>query len=268
MAGKVQEAMYKRRRQVWRDIIHDLKGQDGDDVAQARLQMLDRWHTEPWNFFTARDVLTMKDIEEGRHEGAAIIQTADELDDAAPVKPFPSWPYLKHVSAELWSHRFVFADKTRQILITTICALNILWYAAFKEEREVFVSRVKEESAVKLINDKIRSVHRRMPFWLREAIPMDLEPAKMITFGNTNSTITGVSQNFAVSDARGPTASLLLIDEAAFQDFFPQIYRAVVPMTARMWAVSTAHIGNPGAALFKAMIEEGRPGAEQEADGD
>jgi len=126
----------------------------------------------------------------------------------------------------------------------------------------VFVSRVKEESAVKMIGDKIRKPHGRMLQWVQRIMPITDEPKNIITWLGTGSTVTGVAQNFAEADARGPTASLILVDEAAYQSYFPLIYRAVLPMTGRLWGVTTANIGNPGAQLYRDLIHEGKPGYE------
>jgi hypothetical protein len=69
--------------------------------------------------------------------------------------------------------------------------------------------------------------------------------------------------NFADADARGATASLIFVDEAAYQDLFPAIYRAVLPMASRLWAVTTANIGNPGADFFKQLVFDSRPTTEE-----
>lgn len=257
MPGVVQAPQYKRRREIWRSILHDVKDGTSEQIAQRRLQLLETWRPQPgeplsepcWRFLTARDL-----------DGTPIIWTVDERDESAPVKSFPRHKdYLREILQELWLYRVTFIDKIRQKYISTLCMLAAWWFCAFFEEREVFVSRVHEESAVKLINDKIRVTHTKLPGWVQAALPITAEPKAVITWKETGSTITGVAQNFAVTDSRGPTASLVIVDEAAFQTFFPEIYRAVMPMAARLWAVTTANIGNPGAAKFKELAFEGRP---------
>jgi len=248
MPRKSYDTVAKQRLNRWREAVFDLRmAGEGDSEAETRLSLLETWRKNPWAYLTAKDL-----------DGRPIIWTADERDDEVPVKPFPDWDYLHDISDELWKHRIVFVDKARQMYLTTLCCLLIDWFASFHEEREVFVSRVKEGSAIKMINDKIRDVHKRKPKWLQAAIPMAMQPQEVIRYTNTNSTITGVSQNFAVSDARGPTASLILVDEAGFQDYFKQIYDAVLPMTSRLWAVTTANFGNPGGDFFRDIIREGR----------
>lgn len=249
------DTIAKRKMKLWREAVFDLStGKQKDDVATRRMEKLTLWREDPWAYLKGKDV-----PDEEFPKGRPIIWTADERDDETPVKPFPrDKPYLQYLTMELWAHRLVFMDKVRQMYCTTLCALNADWYGSFVDEREIFVSRLKEDSAIKLINDKIRDVHKRKPRWLQAACPMSSAPAHQILYENTRSTITGVGQTFAISDARGPTGSLILVDEAAFQSYFPEIYTAVLPMVTRLWAITTANIGDPGADLFKALIREGR----------
>lgn len=260
-----REPKYLKRRAMWKEVLFDLRGEAGEGQAMQRLQLLESWRTDPWAYLTGRDL-----------DGTPIIQTVDERDEEQPIKPFPGFfpdfAYLRPMAAELFGpYRIILLDKARQVYATTLCCLLIDWFCSFKEEREVFVSRVKEASAVKLINDKIRTVHDHKPRWLQQACPMTDEPMNIITYTGTGSTVTGVAQNFAETDARGPTASLTMVDEAAYQDYFPYIYRAILPMTGRLWAITTANIGNPGAALFKELSHEKWPEelkkAEEESDG-
>ena len=217
---------------------------------EERKSLLSAWSQDPWTYLTGKDL-----------DGRPILWTTDERDDVTPVKPFPEEKeYLKWLTNELWhpDHRIVFVDKARQMYVSTLCCLIIDWYCTFREDREVIVSRVKEESAIKLINDKIRVVHKRKPKWLQDHVRMSMTPEAVITYGVSGSTVTAVAQNFAHSDSRGITGSLIMVDEAAYQDYFPAIYQSVLPMSNRLWAVTTAHLGNPGAALFRGLKDEGR----------
>lgn len=226
-------------------------GDSGAAVLQAeRDRLWDLWSQHPWNYLTGRDT-----------DGRPIVWTTDERDDTNPVKPFPAEKeYLRWLTNQLWDdeYRMVFVDKARQMYVSTLCCLIIDWYCTFREDREVVVSRVKEESAIKLVNDKIRRVNTRKPTWLQSRVQMSDSPERVITYGCSGSTVTAVAQNFGVSDSRGITASLIMVDEAAYQEYFPQIYQAVLPMSNRLWAVTTANVGNPGAALFRQLKEEGR----------
>lgn len=240
--------MKRRSEAVWNKIATVGDHATAQLVAERDV-IWNYWSQHPWNYLTGKD-----------ETGRPIIWTTDERDDKVPVKPFPAEKeYLKWMTSELWddANRIVFIDKARQMYVSTICCLIIDWYCTFVPDREVVVSRVKEESAIKLINDKIRKVNTRKPEWLRARVAMSLTPERVITYGCSGSTVTAVAQNFGVSDSRGITASLIMVDEAAYQEYFPQIYQAVLPMSNRLWAVTTANVGNPGAALFRQLKDEG-----------
>ena len=168
---------------------------------------------------------------------------------------------------QVWQRNFriILVDKTRQLYVSYLLLLLSGWYGAFYDEREIVVSKVKAEDAIKLINDKIRDTFNRLPGWVQEALGMEQQPQDIIKFGQTRSTITGVAQNFAFSSARGITGSLIVVDEAAYQPYFTQILQAVLPMSVRLWAVTTANLGNPGALTFKERIFVGRPAWDGEA---
>lgn len=247
----------RRRSEQWKELLYDTR--DGaahsESVAQRRLQALERWRGDWWGFLTALDIPDDPDA-----EPEPIIWTVDERDDSAPVKPFPSEKlYLRYIGEALWRYRIVAIDKARQMFISNFMMLLLFWYISFNEEREVVVSKVKEESAVKLMNDKIRTPFTRLPAWLKAAIPVDDKPAKVITSLATNSTVTAVAQNFAKTDARGITGSIIAVDEAAYCETLPAIYRAIVPMSSRLWMATTAENGNPGADKFRELAHEGRP---------
>jgi hypothetical protein len=252
---------------LWREMLFDTRGTATEAKQQKRLALMETWRDDPWAYLTGRDVPDEEmDPEWVESGGRPIYWTVDERDEEVAVKPFPTilqpdeFAYLRDLTAEMWSkYRIFMLDKARQMYATTLAMGNIDWFGSFRDEREIFVSRVKESSAIKLINDRIRTPHSRKPRWLQDLQEMSPAPQHVITWGGSGSTVTGVAQNFAVADARGPTASLILVDEAAYQDYFPEIYRAVLPMTSRLWAITTANIGNPGAAAFKKLIMEGRP---------
>lgn len=246
---RAEPAIWRKRRDLWKSVLY--QNTDQDDIVQRRLRLLETWRGDPWAFKTGKDL-----------DGTPLIWTTDERAENDPIRPYPGHrEYLRELTQERWAYRFFFVNKSRQMYVTTDCALDILWYILFHEELEVFVSRVKEESAEKLINDKIRTPWSRMPAWVRRALPISKGPKNVITALETASTVTAVGQNFATSDARGPTGSLIFVDEAAYQDLFPEIYTAVLPMTGRLWAVTTANVGSAGAELFKKLWYEANPGA-------
>lgn len=211
--------------------------------TEARRALLKTWAADHWTFLTGRDV-----------DGTPMIVTQDELDDGKPFKAFPTdKPYLKALADELMGEQQVtLVDKSRQMMVSTLCMLLIYWTVMFKRGRKCFVSKQTQELAEMLMKDKVRGVHLRTPGWFQQALPLSMEPAA-IARAHTGSEIVCVSQNAAARAFKGNTGSIVLIDEAAVQEYLEDMMEAAQPMARRIWAVTTAFHGNPGAAKFREL---------------
>ena len=213
---------------------------------EARAALLKLWSEDPWEWLTGQDI-----------DGRPIIWTRDERDEKEPAKAFPrDKPYLRRLVQRALEPEPLFVNKARQMIVSTTLMLLADWIARFHDNRNILVSKQKEGESETLIREKLRSVHTRMPQWLSEASPASRTPANMITYYNTQSTLRGVAQNFAIGEARGTTASVVLIDEAAFQEYTGQIIDAVMAMSSRLWVVTTPRVSGAGAHVFRKMIGE------------
>jgi hypothetical protein len=213
----------------------------------ARRELLKGWAADPWAFLTGRDV-----------DGKPMIVTQDEIDEARPFKAFPTdKPYLQRLTRDLFadSEQTKLVDKSRQMMVSTLCMLLLYWLIMFKRGRKAFVSKQTQELAEMLLADKVRGVHERTPEWFQAALPLSMKPSA-IARAHTGSEIICVAQNAAVRSFKGNTASVVLIDEAAVQEEFENMLQAAGPMAGKIWAVTTAFHGNPGAATFRRLSTE------------
>jgi len=224
---------------------------NGDSLSAERQALVDTWAKDPWAFFTALDTTS---------EGSPpVIMTRDEASETAPYKPFPGErAYLRVVVQELLFGPFkgYLIDKPRQMFVSSICCLCLYWYCLFNDARNCLISKHKEELAAGFITDKIRGVHGRTPKWFQTRFPVSAEPVHRADFLASQSSITAVGQNAAVGAFRGTTASIALVDEAAFQEMLKEMVQAAAPMATRLWLVTTPNVGNPGAAEFKALLND------------
>lgn len=212
----------------------------------AREELFSMWMSDPWDWLTGRDL-----------DGTPIIWTTDERDSKAPVKPFPfDKPYLKRMTYDvIYSPHPVFIDKPRQMMVTTLLILLADWSCRAKNSRKVLLSKHKESEAIAILRDKVRAVHKRLPVWVQEMSPISLTPADRIDYRATGSMIQGVAENFAAAEARGNTASIVMVDEAALQSTLGEILAAVLPMAASLWVLSTPGWGR-GERVFKSYLSE------------
>jgi hypothetical protein len=213
-----------------------------------RRALLQLWSRDRWAFLQARDV-----------DGTPIILTQDEGvgDNEEPFRPFPHYPYLQRTVEELFgSQQVTLIDKSRQLTISTTCMLLIYHTALFRRGRKMLISKQTRELAEVLLEDKIRGVHRRTPAWFQQAMPLSMTPKDTATAERTGSTIVAVGQNAASRWFKGNTATITLIDEAAVQEYFEDMLQSAMPMSKRIWAITTAFHGNPGAAYFHRLKSE------------
>jgi len=217
-------------------------------VSQVRDELDSKWSADPWAFLTG--------IDESDPNRRALILTKDESDTASPYKPFPRDKEYLHILTNelLGGHDVVLLNKSRQMMVSTLCCLLLYWTLVYRPGRRMLVSKQKEELSVELMRDKIRGPHSRTPKWFQVRHKVESAPANRIDCKGTDSYILAVAQNAAVGALRGGTASIALIDEAAFQDAFGDMMQAAAPMAAKIWAVTTANMGNPGAVYFRDLM--------------
>ena len=222
---------------------------DSDLKLLPRQQkLIDYWSTGPWEFLTGVDT-----------DGTPVVRTRDERDKKYPVKPFPA--YLPYVQAYLQilsdpDETFIEADKPRQMLFSYTTLGYMLWEILFLPGRRWLLSKSTEDEAKEMIRDKIRFTCSLMPPWFREYMGISDKPELRVDCKRTGSYILGVAQNFASREARGSTASGIFVDEACFQDGYEEIITSVLPMSAKIVAVSTPNPGTPGDDTFYSYMDD------------
>jgi hypothetical protein len=214
-------------------------------IQKRRRESLKEWAQDPWEFLIGRD-----------YDDRPIYWTKDEGDSENPYKPFPEKPHLVRLVRDLFGKEmWTFVDKSRQMIVSTTACGCLLHHTLFRKGRKMMVSKQKEDQAWMLLQDKVVGPYNRLPEWMRDIFKLDISRNKIMC-PVTDSMIFGVGQNAAASEFRGNQASILLIDEAAFQEQFGEMLRAAKPMAARVWAVTTANTGNPGAETFDRLRRE------------
>ncbi len=102
--------------------------------------------------------------------------------------------------------------KSRQLGITTLSAAYALWLMIFHKDQSILALAPTQEKARNIV-DKVRFAYGELPSWLKiEA----LENHKLSLWLSNGSKIKAASG--ASESARGYTANILILDEAAFID--------------------------------------------------
>lgn len=107
-------------------------------------------------------------------------------------------------------HDRVIILKSRQLGITTLTAAYALWLMIFKKDQSILALAPTQEKAKNIV-DKVRFAYWELPSWLKVGA---LEDNKLSLILNNGSKIKAASG--ASDSARGYTANVLILDEAAF----------------------------------------------------
>lgn len=176
------------------------------------------------------------------------VWTKDEFDQNVTLKPFPRKVYLLELLREIHDNPLVFVGKSRQLMITWLLCAYFCWWARFYGGQLLFIQSKKEEDAANLVYNKepgsarIDFIETHLPFWMQDLRAP--KPSYGQRLYSNGSKIWGIPQG---SDTiRSYTGSALFSDEAAFQPFFLQAFRAAKPSCRKIIAVSSAEPGEFG----------------------
>lgn len=157
------------------------------------------------------------------------VMTKDEHDFEKPVKPFPVKPYTRPLIELFEKEKTFYLAKSRQVQATWLFCAMALHTIEFFEHRLVLVISKKQDDAFGLI-DRLRFIYNRQPLWLQALCPLDRpmrdQPMGHLFFRN-GSKVMGLPEG--PDQVRMHTASLILLDEAAFQEDLEQTIGACNP---------------------------------------
>lgn len=179
--------------------------------------------------------------------------------------PFKLWPAQLGVMYALMAGRLVLILKARQLGISWLCCWYALWLMLFHPGKVVLIfSKGQDEASVML--ERIKKLYQRLPDWMLAELPtIERDNTTEIVFSNGSM---GKSLPATKSAGRSLTASLVILDEAAFLAWADELYTALKPTIdggGQLIILSTANgIGNlfhqlwvkaaAGLNKFKAMF--------------
>jgi hypothetical protein len=100
--------------------------------------------------------------------------------------------------------------KSRQLGITTLTASFALWLMIFKKDQSILALAPTQEKARNIV-DKVRFAYAQLPSWLKVQAVEDNKLSLILANGSKIKAASGASES-----ARGYTANVLILDEAAF----------------------------------------------------
>jgi hypothetical protein len=100
--------------------------------------------------------------------------------------------------------------KSRQLGITTLTAAYALWLMIFKKDQSILALAPTQEKARNIV-DKVRFAYSNLPSWIKVQAVEDNKLSLVLANGSKIKAASGASES-----ARGYTANVLVLDEAAF----------------------------------------------------
>lgn len=199
-------------------------------IAQddPRLQTLDaEMAKEAWNVI--------------KQDCAGFIKTFVHIkdEDAGIATPFSLWPEQERALEEIQEHKWSVVLKARQIGLTWLALAYAVWCMLCRVGFSVTVISQTEIKAKELVS-RCEFILRYMPAWI---ITYGKKAEHGLTWESTSQQLTIHHPNgedstllalpSAPATARSLTASLLILDEWAFQEYADQIWSSAFPTINR-----------------------------------
>lgn len=128
------------------------------------------------------------------------------------------------MATKLILHRLIIVLKARQIGVSWLLAAYALWIALYSEGAKVLLLSKGQGEATELL-DKVKFIHDHLPERMRQEI--GAESKSVLEFPNLQSKIEALPST--ENAGRGPTASVVIQDEADFHQHLDVNYAAIKP---------------------------------------
>lgn len=157
-----------------------------------------------------------------KHPGAGII-------------PFEPFDYQEHAIRCFRKHRMNIFRKARQVGISRIAGIFMLWYGMFSPHRTILIVSRKDDDAMQFLKENVKLSFQYLPEWMRDLWKPVKDNEHILEFPN-GSIIRSLTSHPDV--LRSNASSLNLIDEAAH-----------IPEMDQMWAAARPTLMHGGSVI-------------------
>jgi len=167
---------------------------------------------------------------------------------------FDLYPFQSRILSEFQDHRLTILRKFRQAGCTTLMAAYALHFCIFNTNKKVAVLSKGDAEAKELIS-RVKIMFDELPFWMKPKTRKNNDHT--LEFENGSSIQSKASGK---QSGRSISASLLILDEAAFIEYIDTIWAAVGPTTStggRVVCLSTVNgTGNWFHKMYTQALED------------
>lgn len=187
----------------------------------------------------------------------------------AGILPFKLFPYQRDSVKAFKKHNRVIYLKCRQSGISTLTGAYALWVAMFYTNRNVLIVSKRDEDAMGYLNRNVKFVYENLPefFWAiygdpREGSAKKYQSCK--TYNEHNIAFYQGSEIKSLTSSkdtlRSNSASLVIIDEAAFIPDMEQMWTAGQPTLMHGGSVIVISTTNGRGNWYSNTIDDARSG--------
>jgi hypothetical protein len=155
-----------------------------------------------------------------------VIDDAQGLGDGSGTMPFRLWPDQVRVTWSLMTARLTIILKARQLGISWLCCAYCLWHCLFQPGKTVLLYSQGQDEANEMLR-RIKALYERLPGWMTDALPPIAQDNTTLVEWQNGSRIKSLPATQKAG--RSLTASLVILDEAAFLQWADALYTALKP---------------------------------------
>lgn len=168
-------------------------------------------------------------------------------------KPFPRFKYLRRIAAVLERDRLVIILKPRQMLISWLVIGFGVWTILFRKGERVLVVSKRQDDSYHL-KERASALLANLPAIIRDRLVRIVEDNKSTIALSGGSSIHFLPASPSIG--RTFTASLVILDEAAFHPNAEEIYTSIVPTLGRTGRLFVISSPNGVGGLFHTLWQD------------
>ena len=171
--------------------------------------------------------------------------------------PFKLWPAQAELLWALLLNRLVLILKSRQLGVSWICCWYVLWLCFWQAGKLALLLSRGQDEANEMLR-RVRVLYERLPEWIRQAGPSVVKLNTEEIAWSNGSRVQSLPAS--PGSGRSYTASVAIMDEAAFMAYASEVYTAMKPTIDAGGQLVILSTANGRANLFYTLCERAMKG--------
>ena len=164
---------------------------------------------------------------------------------------FKLWEFQEKALRDFQNNRLNIVLKARQLGMTELMAMYVLWFAMFQRDKTVVIVSKHRKAASDLVK-RVKYAYKKLPQWLK-VTKLVSDNVHTVEFDNDSVIFADSSSENA---GRGIACSLFIVDEAAFIPTLEEMWAAVFPSIDSGGSCIVSSTPNGSAGQFYNLYQE------------